>query len=558
MTRTLPWIVATSFVVVACAANDEVDFLSETGLPDEDAGTTGVVLPPPASPDAGSPVDAGKDSGKDSGKVDAGKDAGVAAPDPGDTCTTQDALATRMCGKCGKQQAICQPSDGGLVWSEYGPCAGEAGECLPGETRACGNCGTQTCNNYCGWAACGGQPSQSCSPGSVDFTTAGCPTGGFKSRTCASTCQWETYSLACETPKAVNVWSGAYAHSNFMKGNDGKIYAWGLDAKGQLGDSDTANKSKLVPTPLSNVVSMAAGGGTTYGFACAAFADGSAKCWGNISTSYTLGDGTTSVSPTPITPTGFDADVVSVTAGYAHGCALFNDGTAKCWGYNTYGQLGNGTKTTSKTPVLVDLTGISELASGYETVCARADDAAYCWGYNTYGAVGDGTTTSRETPTLTIASGVARVSSGYYHSCAVLTDGSAKCWGRNSDGRIGNGNTTDSKTPATVVGIDGVGAKLENVAEICNGYAHTCARLTDGRVACWGSNDAGQQGTGVASNVPKVVPGITGAKRLVCGYNHVCVVDGDALPKCWGDNAYGQVGDGSMPTDATSPQATTF
>jgi alpha-tubulin suppressor-like RCC1 family protein len=548
--------------VVGCATTGEEGVF----VPDlEEPETGGGSVLPPSSDDAGAPADAGKDSGKKDGGSDAGKDAGPPAPQPGTACAVQDQIAPRSCGKCGKQEAICGPTDGGLAWSEYGPCSGELGACLPGATQACGNCGTQTCSNTCGWAACGGQPVKNCSPGTVDFTTAGCATGGFRSRSCKATCEWESYSATCDTPKAVDAWAGGPgAYSTFMRGNDGKVYAWGLDEDGQLGDSDTANKGKMTPTPFSNVVSMNAGGVTTYGFACASFVDKSAKCWGYLGTTYTLGDGLTSTSPTGIIPTGFDMDVTHVVGGYAHGCGLFVDGTAKCWGYNTYGQLGNSTTTTSKTPVTVNLTDITRLSSGYYTLCALKTDAAYCWGYNSDGQVGDGTTTARSTPTLVIPSGVASLAPGYYHSCAVMTDGTAKCWGQATNGEIGDGtaSSTDVTSPRTVLGIDGVGASLGGVAEICTGWGTSCARLTDGRVACWGRNADGQLGVGdpsiTQSSVPKIVSGIATATKLVCGYKHACVVQTDGRVKCWGDNLYGQIGNGAMPVDAFAPQETTF
>lgn len=536
---------------------------------DVDAATDpGVVLPPPSND-----PDAGKDSGKDAappkdGGGDGSTDGGPTAPAPGDPCTTADAIVSRMCGKCGKQEAICQPgagSDGGaLAWSEYGPCAGEAGVCLPGTKQACGNCGTATCTNYCTWSACGGQPANSCSPNSVESTTAGCPTGGFRSRTCQPTCQWTSYSLTCDVPQATELWAGGPgAYSTFMKSSDGKVYGWGLDARGQLGDGDTTDKPKMKPIPFGGVLSMALGGGTSYGFGCAAFGGTGAKCWGYNSTSYTLGDGVTSTSLTPIVPTGWETNVTQVAAGYAHACALRTDGTAQCFGYNTYGQLGNASTTTAKTPVAVGLTGITALTSGYYTVCALKGDEAYCWGYNIDGQVGDGSTTNRSSPTL-VGTGFASVAPGYYHTCAAMTDGSATCWGENLNGELGDGNggagAASIKTPIPVVGIDGIGA-LSGVSDVCTGYGTSCALLADGRVACWGRNADGQLGIGAVtpamSNVPKAVSGITAATKLTCGYKHACAIDGGKV-KCWGDNQYGEIGNGGMPTDATTPQVTTY
>lgn len=565
-----------AFIVAGCSASGdpETDSLesAESEIDaGEDAGSSNVVPANDASPGTDSPTDAGTDAGKKPGK-DAGTDAGgdsgkdaSSSPLPGTTCTAQDEIVSRTCGKCGQQETICQSGDKGLAWSEYGPCGGEQGACLPGDTQPCGNCGVRTCTDTCGWGACAGQPANSCAPGSVDFTTAGCPTSGFKARTCSAACQWGTFSTVCDMPRAVKLWAGTESYSTFMLGNDGALYAWGLDADGQLGDGDTTNKGKITPTPFSNVTSLQVGGGTTYGFTCASFGDGTGKCWGYNSTSYTLGDGVTSTSPTAIIPTGFDADIAQMVAGYAHGCGLFADGSAKCWGYNLYGQLGNGTTTTSKTPVAVNLTDITRLYAGYYTTCALKGDAAYCWGYNTYGTVGDGTTTSKSTPTSVIASDVASLSAGYYHTCAVMTDGTAKCWGQNTSGEIGDGTggtgAANVTTPRSVVGIGGTGT-LSGVAEICTGYGTTCARLSDGRVACWGKNADGQLGVGdpsvTLSNQPKVVSGITSATALACGYKHACAVESDGAVKCWGDNAYGEIGNNAIPTDATSAQTATF
>ncbi|AKV03896.1 BNR repeat domain protein [Labilithrix luteola] len=267
-----------------------------------------------------------------------------------------------------------------------------------------------------------------------------------------------------------------------------------------------------------------------------------------------------------MTPNGFEANVKQMVVGYSNGCGVFADGSAKCWGYNYYGQLGNGLTTDSKTPVAVTgLTDAKQLGLGYYTVCARkGDGSAYCWGYNTNGMIGDGTTTNRSTPTLAIASGVASVAPGYYHTCAAMTDGTAKCWGQNTNGEIGNGaggsSASNVTSPATVSGIDGAG-QLSGVAEVCTGYGISCARLSDGRVACWGRNNYGQLGIGSttpsSANVPKLVGGITAATKLVCGYQHACVIDVDNQVKCWGDGQYGQIGNGGTAV-ATTAQLATF
>jgi alpha-tubulin suppressor-like RCC1 family protein len=374
------------------------------------------------------------------------------------------------------------------------------------------------------------------------------------------------YSFSCSATQAADLFAGGGGYSTFMRATDGTLYAWGRDHQGQLGDGNSGLnlvKSTIVPAwSFSDPVTLQSG---TYGSTCATFPNGSAKCWGFLST-YTLGDGSTQSSLTGVTPAGFNANVVSMHAGNAHGCGLFADGTAKCWGYNFFGQLGNGSTAQSTYPVTVGLTGISGLYSGVNTLCARKDDAAYCWGNNSNGQVGDGTLTNRSTPTLVIGTGVASLAPGNFHSCAAMTDGTAKCWGQNTSGEVGSGTggngAANVTSPTTVVGIDGVGQSLAGVEEVCTGSSFSCARLTDGRVACWGKNDLAQLGIGSKTpgmwNVPKAVTGVTAATKLACGYQHACVIDAGKKVKCWGDNQYGQIGDGQVPATATTPQFPLF
>ncbi|MBP6830918.1 MAG: hypothetical protein KA978_09040 [Deltaproteobacteria bacterium] len=132
-----------------------------------------------------------------------------------------------------------------------------------------------------------------------------------------------------------------------------------------------------------------------------------------------------------------------------------------------------------------------EIAAGYNHTCARLmDGSVRCWGYNTPGQLGDGSTTDRTSPvTVTGLSNVVEITAGDNHTCARLMDGSVRCWGYNRDGQLGDGSTTNRTSPVTVPG-------LSNAVEIAGGRDNTCARLMDGSVRCWGSNTAGQLGDG--------------------------------------------------------------
>jgi alpha-tubulin suppressor-like RCC1 family protein len=189
--------------------------------------------------------------------------------------------------------------------------------------------------------------------------------------------------------------------------------------------------------------------------------------------------------------------VAAVAAGYYHTCALTTAGGLKCWGWNVYGQLGDGTTTNRTAPVdVVGLTsGVAAVAPGYEHTCALTTAGNLkCWGNSGSGQLGDGTTTNRTAPVdvVGLTSGVAAVAAGYYHSCALTTTGGVKCWGYNGYGELGDGTTTDRTTPVGVVGL------TSGVAAVAAGRYHTCAVRT-GNLKCWGNN-VGQLGDGTQTD----------------------------------------------------------
>ena len=204
---------AGTIAVVGCSADG-----GGTGVEDTDAaadpGSSGSVVPPKG--DDPTPPDGGKDAGKkDSGpKPEAGVDAGPPPPVEGTACSTLNAIAQKNCGACGKAETVClggAGDSGAGTWSPYGPCNNElAGGCTPGAvvTENCGNCGkvVKTCTQYCAYTsgACTGQPANSCVPGTVDYTSAGCAASTYRNRTCDATCVYGSYSAACTEPVNAN------------------------------------------------------------------------------------------------------------------------------------------------------------------------------------------------------------------------------------------------------------------------------------------------------------------------------------------------------------------
>jgi len=252
----------------------------------------------------------------------------------------------------------------------------------------------------------------------------------------------------------------------------GGVHCWGFNIFGQLGDG--TNVSRSTPAGVtgldSGVTTIAAGSS----HACALVA-GAAKCWGGNS-SGKLGDGTTTNRATPVDVTGLSG-VVSIAAGQSHTCAALSDASAVCWGENGNGQLGDGTTTASSVPVEVrDLPDrVATVAAGAMHSCAVTPSGAVsCWGNNTFGQLGDGTTTDSRTP-VTVSGLTLPVSglvSGISHSCAVTSIGGVTCWGLNGSGQVGDGTGVSRPSPVTVVGLQGDdGTRYVMVPLVLKGYA---------------------------------------------------------------------------------------
>jgi alpha-tubulin suppressor-like RCC1 family protein len=286
---------------------------------------------------------------------------------------------------------------------------------------------------------------------------------------------------------------------------------------------------------------------------CALIAPGSVSCWG-YNPNGELGDGTTTTRTSPVSVSSIST-ATAVAAGGEHTCALISGGTVKCWGYNAYGQLGNGTTTDSSSPVSVSgLTNVTSVASGsyaYATCAVISDGTAKCWGDNYAGMLGDGTNTNRSAPvTVSGLSNVTQIAVGGVFTCALLSNGTVDCWGDDAAGELGYGGYYGSSysrtTPGAVSGITGA-------VQIAVGYANACALLSDGSVKCWGSDYNGESGqTASLVPTPATVSGISGATSISAGEIDMCAVISDGTLKCWGWNGYGQLGNGTT-TDSHTP-----
>tara|TARA_Y100000590_G_scaffold337462_1_gene384454 strand:+ start:466 stop:2172 length:1707 start_codon:yes stop_codon:yes gene_type:complete len=366
-------------------------------------------------------------------------------------------------------------------------------------------------------------------------------------------------SLNATSLVTVTVWKSISVGGAHVCGltTDGKAYCWGKNDYGQLGGGNTTN--------LSNPGLVEGGHtwesiSARWSHACALKANDRAYCWGWNYIGQ-LGDGTKADRLSPTSVTGGVEEggysFKSIATGGNHTCALKADGKAYCWGYNRRGQLGDGTggddthNNDRLSPTLVaGGHSFESISGGRDHACGlKADGKAYCWGFNQYGQLGDGTNLDHKSvPTLVVGGySFESISAGGNHTCGVATDGKAYCWGFNSSGQLGELTTTNLSSPNLVVG-------WHTWQSISAGGNHTCGVATDGKTYCWGNNEYGQLGNGkigITTNraIPTFVEGghtwQWSYQSISSGYSHTCGLATDNKAYCWGNNEYGQLGDGT-------------
>ena len=372
----------------------------------------------------------------------------------------------------------------------------------------------------------------SSAPGIATVDEAGVVTGVAEGRT-VITASFDTLSDAAPLMvlKPI-VFTGASAGETHTCGTstEGQVFCWGANDSGQLGVNGTGHQVAPVPVSLSfspvTATAVTAGAGHT----CALLDDGSGKCWGQ-NTHGEIGDGTTS-SRSPVTDVAAPVPFSLVTAGGDHTCAIGTDSLAYCWGANDRGQLGDGTNDdrAQPTPVSGGLKFLDLDAGRMHTCGVTKSDDAVCWGANDEGQLGDGTTTDRTAPT-TVAGGLGwtRVSAGAQHSCGVTMTGEARCWGWNGRGQLGDGTTTERMTPVAVAG--GL-----TFIQVSAGSAFTCGVIDGNLGRCWGANDHGQLGDGSQQDrtQPSAVSGDLPFVQIATGDVHTCGLTSEPLLYCWG------------------------
>jgi alpha-tubulin suppressor-like RCC1 family protein len=300
--------------------------------------------------------------------------------------------------------------------------------------------------------------------------------------------------------------------------------------------------------------------GSAAGQPAAVASGGTLRAWG-FNADGELGDGTTTSSSTPVAvslPPG--TTITSVRAGCDHTLALTSKGQVLAWGANDVGQLGDSTTTPSSTPVTVSLppgTKVTVIRAGCQhNLAITSTGQLLAWGRDLEGELGDGSTARGSdipvTVTLPPGTTVKGISAGAEHSLALTSAGQVLAWGDNTDGQLGNGTTGGiSNVPVRVRVPAGT-----TVTGVAAGDRHSLALTSQGAVLAWGNNRSGQLGhgtTGGISNAPVPVrlPKGTKVRGVFAGCDHTLALATAGKVLAWGANDAGQLGNGTFGSSDT-------
>lgn len=344
-----------------------------------------------------------------------------------------------------------------------------------------------------------------------------------------------------------------YGGHGCVTNTSGVVKCWGGP---WLGDGTNKGSTKAVVVPLPAPAIKVVFGDTVN---CARLQDDTAWCWGSTFTG-TLGPPwakTTATSPIQIA--GLGNQVLDISIGFSHDCAIVTSGGVKCWGRNGVGQLGNGTTIDSLKPVdVLGLAGkVVGVSVGGSSSCALlANGSVQCWGQNSSGQLGTGDETDTQSAGQTVSSiiNATAISVGGPYACALLATGAVKCWGDDGVGELGDNVVWLDASADTVslVPVD-VLTLSSGVSMIASGGLQTCALLASGGVKCWGRNNYGALGDGttITRRTPVDVLGLqTGVIAISETTAGGCALLSKGGAKCWGSTGdYGADGGGATPVD---------
>lgn len=311
----------------------------------------------------------------------------------------------------------------------------------------------------------------------------------------------------------ISIWGGA--RGTIVLKSDGTVWTWGGNFNGKLGvgaDPNTLNRS-LIPVEVHGP--------------------------GNV---------------------GYLNSITAVMGGEIHNVALKSDGTVWAWGWNAFGQLGNGTTNDAYSPIQTGLGAVPPLTSvvklggrPYFTIAVKADGTVWAWGMNQFGQMGNDTVNPMSGPQVTVPVQVSnsgaggainrplQVTCGYQFGAALTTNGTVWTWGSGTHGELGNGTMGSSYTPTQVPG-------LTNITAISAGWFHILALKSDGTAWAWGNNSNGELGDGTTANRSNAVQvlNLSEIAAISGGDSHSSALAADGTVWKWGRNDVGELGNGAV------------
>ncbi len=356
----------------------------------------------------------------------------------------------------------------------------------------------------------------------------------------------------------------------------GSFYGTGVPGSGTIGDDETPDQVRPVELGDNDVVEVDGGQLLT----CVLLDNGDVRCWG-VGGGSGLGynglpgvDDSIGLNEEPLEFPAIDlgGDATAIASGNFHTCAILDDGSLRCWGFASSGQLGYGDEAivgdvkspaeAGPVPLGAGRTATA-ITAGRRHTCAILDTGdVRCWGNTVPGASGEfGDDEPASAAPLADLGGnkAVAISAGWDSTCAITDNDEVWCWGVGSGARYSTGTNTSLSDPAPV-DLDG-----HTPAQITHGFEHVCVLTTDAELFCWGQGDDGRLGYGNTDDIGNDEPPLSagpvdvGAGRTVltasAGSTTTCALLDNLTVRCWGDGPIvGQgiditVGDDEVPAD---------
>jgi alpha-tubulin suppressor-like RCC1 family protein len=321
-----------------------------------------------------------------------------------------------------------------------------------------------------------------------------------------------------------------------------RLFSWGNNNHGQLGDGTT--NERHTPGSIGNDTNWYQISCSEDHYSLAIKSDGTLWAWGYNNYGQ-LGDGTTTERHSPV-QIGKESNWSLVKCGELHTLALKTDGTLWAWGNNNTGQLGDGSTNNKSFPVQIgtDKDWLTVACGWKFTLALKIDGTLWGWGYNGLGQLGDGTTNNKISPVqIGNDKDWVYLDCGEFHTIAIKSDGTLWAWGANNFGQLGDGTTTDKHTPIQI-GSNQYCYKstMENSQNV-----NTEAIRTDGSLWGWGWNFNGELGDGtkIQRNSPVQIGTSHNWLQVASAEIHTLAIKSDGTLWAWGTNGHGQLGNGT-------------